>query len=87
MPVIGDYKLWIFSVNRNLAIFKDSRKIPVLKDKLNICARCKGIYVSFWVGLSILSDILLGPVALLLFTEEIIASISDLDLGVMVKES
>ena len=74
--------LWI---GITLAIFKESGKTPVMKDNLNICARCWDI--SFWVSLSILSGILLGPVDLLLFREEIIASISALDVGVVVKES
>ena len=56
------------------AIFKESRKTPVLKDKLNICTTYWDI--SFWVSLSISGGILLGPVDLLLFREKIIASIS-----------
>ena len=67
-------------------VFKESIKTPVLKDKLNVSAKCWDI--SFWVSLSVfISSILLGPVDLLLFMEEIIASISALDVGVMEKES
>ena len=63
-----------------LAIFKESGKTPVLKDKLNISARCSDI--SFWVSLSFLNGILLGPVDLLLFREEIIASVLALNVEV-----
>ena len=69
-------------IGNTLASF--SRKTSVLKDKLNICATCWDISVS-WVSLSILSGMLLGPVDLLLFKKEMIASISALDVGVMVK--
>ena len=65
-----------------LAIFKESGKSPVLKDKLNISAMCWDI--PFLVSLS---GILLGPVDLLLFKEEIIVSVSALDVEVMTKES
>ena len=68
-----------------LAIFKESGKTPVLKDKLNISARCSDI--SFWVSLSFLNGILLGPVDLLLFREEIIASVLALNVEVMKNES
>ena len=74
-----------FWIGITLAILKESGKTPVLKDKLNICARCWDIL--FWVSLSTLSGILLEPVDLLLFTVEIIASISAFYVGVMVKES
>ena len=84
-PVIGIYNfesfLWI---DITLAIFNESGKTHVLKDKLNIGDRCWDI--SFWVSLSILNGILLGPVDSLLLREEIIASISALDVGAMVKE-
>ena len=65
-----------------LAIFKESGKTPVLKDKLNISAMCW--YIPFRVSLR---GILLGPVDLLLFKEEIIVSVSALDVEVMTKES
>ena len=42
---------------------------------------------SFWVSLDILSGILLGFVDLLLFREEMIASVSTLDLVIKEKES
>ena len=42
---------------------------------------------SFWVSLGILSGILLGFVDLLLFREEMIASVSTLDLVIKEKES
>ena len=73
--------LWIGII---LAIFKELRKTPVIKVKLNISSRCWDIL--FWVSLSFLSGILIELVDLLLFREEIIASISALHLGVMEKE-
>ena len=45
------------------------------------------IGVDFWVSFSILSGMLLRPVDLLLFREEMIASISALDKGVKGKET
>ena len=73
--------LWIGII---LAIFKELGKTPVIKVKLNISSRCWDIL--FWVSLSFLSGILIELVDLLLFREEIIASISALHVGVMEKE-
>ena len=76
---------YFLGIGITLVIFKESWKTPILQDKLSVSERYWDI--SFWVSLSILRGILLESVDLFWFREEIIASISALDVEVFVKGS